>query len=161
MPIAYVGLGSNIGDKVKNIKTALNLLDKLDNISVMKYSSFYETEPIGYEEQDWFVNAVAKLETSLSPQKLLSAFMEIEQAMGRKRDIKWGPRLIDLDLLLYDQIYMDSPDLIIPHPMMHERAFVLVPLASIDPDINHPIFNKTIGELLKNIHSQKKIRLMS
>lgn len=159
MPIAYVGLGSNIGDKSKNIQTALELLDQSDTIEVVKTSSFYETEPVGYENQDWFVNAVAELETNLSPQELLNTLLRIEQDMGRKRDIRWGPRVIDLDLLLYDQLCLDTPDLVIPHPRMHERAFVLVPLAEIAFNIIHPLLNKTIGRILEEFNSSKTIRL--
>jgi 2-amino-4-hydroxy-6-hydroxymethyldihydropteridine diphosphokinase len=161
MPIAYVGLGSNMGGKTGNILKALELLDHVDNLTVVKRSSLYETEPIGYEDQDWFVNAVAQLETNLSPQQLLNEFMKVEQSIGRKRDLRWGPREIDLDLLLYDQLCIDSPDLVIPHPRMHERAFVLVPFAEIAPDITHPVFSRTIGELLKEIHSLKTVRLMT
>jgi 2-amino-4-hydroxy-6-hydroxymethyldihydropteridine diphosphokinase len=161
MPIAYVGLGSNMGNKTGNILKALELLDHVDNLTVLKRSSFYETEPIGYEDQDWFVNAVAQLDTSLSPQQLLNEFMKVEQSMGRKHDVRWGPREIDLDLLLYDQLCIDSLDLVIPHPRMHERAFVLVPFAEIASDITHPVFSKTISELLKEIHFHKNVRLMT
>jgi 2-amino-4-hydroxy-6-hydroxymethyldihydropteridine diphosphokinase len=158
MPIAYVGLGSNIGDKAGNILRALDILSQFDGIKVTKVSSFYETEPIGYEDQDWFINAVAQVETIFSPEELLSTFKKVEQIMGRKNTIRWGPREIDLDLLMYDQLYFESPGLVIPHPRLHERAFVLVPLAEIAPDLFHPIQKKTIAELLAELQSQKTVR---
>jgi len=158
MPIAYVGLGSNIGDKAGNILRALDILSQFDGIKVTKVSSFYETEPIGYEDQDWFINAVAQVETIFSPEELLSAFKKVEQIMGRKNTIRWGPREIDLDLLMYDQLCFESPSLVIPHPRLHERAFVLVPLAKIAPDLFHPIQKKTIAELLAELQSQKTVR---
>jgi len=158
MPIAYVGLGSNIGDKAGNILRALNILSQFDGIKVTKVSSFYETEPIGYEDQDWFINAVAQVETILTPEELLIAFKKVEQIMGRKNTIRWGPREIDLDLLMYDQLCFESPGLVIPHPRLHERAFVLVPLAKIAPDLFHPIQKKTIAVLLAELQSQKTVR---
>ena len=158
MPIAYVGLGSNIGDKAGNILRALDILSQSDGIKVTKVSSFYETEPIGYEDQDWFINAIAQIETILSPEELLSAFKKVEQIMGRKNTIRWGPREIDLDFLIYDQLCFQSPGLVIPHPRLHERAFVLVPLAEIAPDLFHPIQKKTIAELLAELQSQKTVR---
>ena len=158
MPIAYVGLGSNIGDKAGNILRALDILSQSDGIKATKVSSFYETEPIGCEDQDWFVNAVAQVEIIFSPEELLNAFKKVEQIMGRKNTIRWGPREIDLDLLMYDQLCFESPGLVIPHPRLHERAFVLVPLAKIAPDLFHPIQKKTIAELLAELQSQKTIR---
>jgi 2-amino-4-hydroxy-6-hydroxymethyldihydropteridine diphosphokinase len=159
MSIAYIGLGSNIGNKSENILHALNLLNQNHDIKIIKISSFYETEPIGYEDQDWFINAVAELETYISPKRLLGILLGIEQEMGRKREIKWGPRIIDLDLLLYDKLCLNEPDLIIPHPRMHERAFVLVPLAEIAENAIHPIFNKSIKEILDRLDSVKAVKL--
>lgn len=159
MSKAYIGLGSNIGDKSENIRRALNLLNQNCEINITKISSFYETEPIGYEDQDWFINAVAELETDTSPKELLGILLGIEQEMGRKREIQWGPRIIDLDLILYDQLCLNEPDLIIPHPRMHERAFVLVPLAEIAENAIHPIFNKSIKEILAKLDSKKAVEL--
>ena len=160
MPTAYIGLGSNMGDKSGNILKSLDLLGQFKKIKVVKRSSLYETEPVGYEDQDWFVNAVAELETELSPRELLDALMKIEQDMGRKREIKWGPRTIDLDILLYDQLCLNEPDLIIPHPRMHERSFVLVPLAEIAPNVKHQSLDRTINELLKSLDSAKLVKLI-
>jgi len=159
MSIAYIGLGSNIGNKSENILHALNLLNQNHDIKIIKISSFYETEPIGYEDQDWFINAVAELETYISPKRLLGILLGIEQEMGRKREIKWGPRIIDLDLLLYNELCLNKPDLIIPHPRMHERAFVLVPLAEIAENAIHPVFNQSIKEILDRLDSVKAVKL--
>ena len=158
MSTAYIGLGSNIGDKSDNIKRTLELLDQFDGLKIVKTSSYYETEPVGYEDQDWFVNAVAKIDTVLSPGQLLIIFKKAEKLIGRKDRIRWGPREIDLDLLLYDQMIIDSPDLIVPHPRLHERAFVLVPLAEIASDLVHPVIKKTIAELLSELQSQKIVK---
>jgi 2-amino-4-hydroxy-6-hydroxymethyldihydropteridine diphosphokinase len=158
MSTAYIGLGSNIGDKSDNIKRALEILDQFDGLKVVKASSYYETEPVGYEDQDWFVNAVAKIDTVLSPEQLLIAFKKVEKLIGRKDRIRWGPREIDLDLLFYDQMLIDIPNLIVPHPRLHERAFVLVPLAEIAPDLVHPVIKKTIAELLAELQSQKIVK---
>jgi 2-amino-4-hydroxy-6-hydroxymethyldihydropteridine diphosphokinase len=158
MSIAYIGLGSNIGDKSDNIKRALERLDQFDGLKVVKASSYYETEPVGYEDQDWFVNAVAQIDTVLSPKQLLIVFKKVEKLIGRKDRIRWGPREIDLDLLFYDQMIIDIPNLIVPHPRLHERAFVLVPLAEIAPDLVHPVIKKTIAELLAELQSQKIVK---
>ena len=134
------------------------MLNMADNASVIAVSSLYETEPEGYEDQDWFLNAAAQLETTLSPVELLKLFKEIEQAVGRHKSVRWGPREIDLDLLLYDELSFESSDLVVPHPRMHQRAFVLAPLAEIAEDVLHPVLDKTIGILLAELQNAKSVK---
>lgn len=158
MAIVYAGLGSNRGNKSDNIKKALDMLNMADNASVLAVSSLYETEPEGYEDQDWFLNTAAQLKTTLSPVDLLKLFKEIEQAIGRHKSVRWGPREIDLDLLLYDELSFENPDLVIPHPRMHQRAFVLAPLAEIAKDVLHPVLDKTIEILLAELQTAKSVK---
>lgn len=157
MSIAYIGLGSNMGDKTANLKKAIEELGKVPGNKVLAVSSFYETEPVGNIEQDWFINAAAKLETGLTPRELLDILLKIEKELGRVRDARWGPRVIDLDILLYDDLVMDEEGLVIPHPYLHERRFVLVPLAEIAPRLIHPLLKKSMSVLLKGLHDNKKI----
>lgn len=157
MHIAYIGLGSNMGDKIANLNKAIGELGKVPGNKVLAVSSFYKTEPVGRAEQDWFVNAAAEIETSLTPRELLNKLLYIEKNLGRVRDVKWGPRVIDLDILLYDDLVMDEEGLSIPHPYLHERGFVLVPLAEIAPKVIHPKFKKSISELMRGIHDNKNI----
>lgn len=131
----FVGLGSNMGDKYWNIKRALEMLGEAPGVTVVAVSSFYRTAPVGYTQQDWFLNAVAELKTVLEPEDLLSRMLHIEKFMGRKRTIHWGPRVVDLDLLLYGEREISVPGLEVPHPRMQERAFVIVPLADIAPGL--------------------------
>ncbi len=135
---AYISLGSNVGDKYAYLRRALELLEKHPDVTVSKVSSFYATEPIGYAEQDWFLNAAAELDTALEPLPLLQYLLDIEQQCRRMRKIRWGPRTLDLDLLLYGQLTMHHPDLELPHPRMLERAFVLIPLLEIAPHLCLP-----------------------
>jgi 2-amino-4-hydroxy-6-hydroxymethyldihydropteridine diphosphokinase len=114
---------------------------------ILKISSWYSTQPIGLEDPEWFINGVVLLETPLLPEVLLDKLLEIENSLGRKRTVKWGPRIIDLDLLSYDQLIMEGPDLILPHPFLEKRRFVLEPMAEIAPDYVHPVFQKTITRL--------------
>ncbi|RJX22126.1 MAG: 2-amino-4-hydroxy-6-hydroxymethyldihydropteridine diphosphokinase [Desulforudis sp.] len=132
---AYLGLGSNMGDKERNIWVALKLLNAESGISVLRVASLYYTEPVGFAEQEWFVNTVTEIETTLSPFELMSQLLRMEHRMGRRRDVFWGPRVIDLDLLLYDDLFLAIPGLQIPHPRMAERAFVVFPLAELEPDM--------------------------
>lgn len=145
---AYIGLGSNMGEKDKNLENALKEMEN-KFIKVIRVSGFYETKPVGYAEQDDFLNCAAEIRTLLTPAELIKELLDIEKKLKRVRTVKWGPRTIDLDILLYDQEIMFSEEITIPHPRMHERLFVLEPLAEIAPYAVHPAFNKTI-EQLKN-----------
>ena len=144
MQTAYVGLGSNLGDRAGNLRMALSELAQMPTISITRVSSLYETAPVGVTTQPEFINAVAALETSLTPAALLAAFLHLENKMGRVRTFRWGPRVIDLDLLLYGREQIALPELIVPHPRLHERAFVLAPLAEIAPDLSLPGGVKTV-----------------
>ncbi|MBM2838815.1 MAG: 2-amino-4-hydroxy-6-hydroxymethyldihydropteridine pyrophosphokinase [Deltaproteobacteria bacterium] len=146
-----------MGDKIANLNKAIEELGKVPGNKVVAVSSIYKTEPVGGIEQDWFVNAVAEVETSLTPRELLNKLLYIEKNLGRVRDVKWGPRVIDLDILLYDDLVMDEEGLSIPHPYLHERGFILVPLAEIAPKVIHPKLKKGISELMNGIHDNYKI----
>ncbi len=135
MARAYLGLGSNLGDKRAMLREALRRLDETDGVRVAARSGFYRTPPWGKTDQDWFLNAAAAVETDLPPHELLAVCLDVERAIGRVRDEKWGPRLIDIDLLTYDGRELADETLILPHPHLTQRAFVLVPLAEIAPDL--------------------------
>jgi 2-amino-4-hydroxy-6-hydroxymethyldihydropteridine diphosphokinase len=145
--IAYIGLGSNGGDSKANFKKALSGLDDHPKISLVKTSSFYKTSSLGPKEQPDFLNAVAQIHTSIPSDKLLQLLHLIERNMGRKRTQHWGPRVIDLDLLLYGQMIINEPDLIVPHPQMHLRSFVLKGLCELDKNVVHPVLKRTSQEL--------------
>lgn len=153
MTIAYISLGSNMGDKVESLKQAVTLLQSHDLIEVTKVSSIYDTDPVGYEDQDVFMNIVVEISTQLTPMELLVACQAIEQELKRVRIIRWGPRTMDLDIILYGEEVIETPTLSIPHPRMHERGFVLVPLAEIAPTVRQPIQNLTIAQLLQSVGS--------
>ncbi len=131
--VAYLALGSNVGDRAETLQRAVDLLDAADGIEVRRASSVYETAPVGPPQPD-FLNAVVRIETTLQPQALLDTALSIERDLGRVRHERWGPRTIDIDVLTYDALEIDEPDLRVPHPRMHERAFVLVPLGELDAD---------------------------
>ena len=158
MSIAYIGLGSNIGDRITSINRALDLFREEPNINVLKVSPFYETEPLEFPDQNWFINAVAEIETNFSPDALLRFLISCEDKLQRNRSIKWGPRSIDLDILFYDNDIISNSKLQIPHLRMHYRAFVLAPLSDINPYIQHPILNKTSRELLEGLSETTAIR---
>ena len=130
---AYIALGANLGDRQDTLLEALNRLDAHDQIVVQRCSHMYETEPVGYVDQPLFLNMAAAVRTTLSPQELLQQMLRIEQELGRVRDIRWGPRTVDLDLIWMEGQVLDTPELVLPHPRMQERAFVLVPLKDIVP----------------------------
>ena len=147
---AYIALGSNLGDKEKNLRRALELLEE-HGVEVVKVSSFICTEPYGVTDQPQFLNAVCQVRTSLEPLALLHTLLGIEQEMGRVRLRHWGERNIDLDLLLYEDVIMDTPELKLPHPDMQNRDFVLLPLAEIASEFIHPVLHKSIDELKENL----------
>lgn len=150
MSFAYIALGSNLGDKEKNLRRALLLLTQ-QGVEVVRVSSFLSTEPYGVTDQPQFLNAVACVRTSLAPLALLDVLLATELAMGRVRLRHWGERNIDLDLLLYEDVVLDTPRLRLPHPDMQNRDFVLLPLAEIAPEFKHPTLQKTIWELKENL----------
>lgn len=144
---AYIALGSNMGERKAYLDGAVKALNEDENCRVEAVSSYIETEPYGYTDQDTFLNGCLRLKTLLTPHELLEKLHEIEAAAERKRDIRWGPRTLDLDIILYDDIVLDTEDLHIPHIEMHKRDFVLTPLAEIAPWLRHPVLMKTITEL--------------
>lgn len=154
MAIAYIALGSNLGDKEKNLRRALLLLTQ-QGVEVVRVSSFLSTEPYGVTDQPQFLNAVACVRTSLTPLALLDVLLATELAMGRVRLRHWGERNIDLDLLLYKDVVLDLPRLHLPHPDMQNRDFVLLPLAEIAPELKHPTLQKTIYELKENLMNRE------
>jgi 2-amino-4-hydroxy-6-hydroxymethyldihydropteridine diphosphokinase len=151
MPIAYIGIGSNLGDKARNCGRALELIGLLSGGQVKKWSRWFMTRPVGAEGQEWYLNGVASLETEISARELLARLLGIESAMGRVRTKKWEPRIIDLDLLLFGEEVIESEDLQVPHPLMHVRRFVLVPMVELAPWLLHPVLRKTMEELLESL----------
>nr|WP_318539991.1 2-amino-4-hydroxy-6-hydroxymethyldihydropteridine diphosphokinase [Terribacillus saccharophilus] len=152
MKQAWIALGSNIAPREMYLQQAIQMLSEQEEIKLNQVSTVYETEPVGYENQDQFLNLVAEVETSLDPMELLRICQKIEQDLGRKRIIRWGPRTVDLDILLYSTENMNVEELILPHPRMHERAFVLVPLAEIAPELL--LKDKRVQEWLDTLPAQ-------
>jgi 2-amino-4-hydroxy-6-hydroxymethyldihydropteridine diphosphokinase len=155
-PIAYLSLGSNLGPRELHLHKAISCIGAAGR--VVAVSSFYETEPVEFTEQAWFLNCAVALETSESPFELMKTAVEIEQEMGRVRDQKKGPRTIDIDILLFGDIVIDSPELTIPHPGMQKRRFVLDPLAEIAPEARHPVLKKSVRELLEELPTGQAVR---
>lgn len=155
MTRVYIGLGSNLGNPEENLREALKMLDRGTEIKVTAVSSLYLTEPVGFEDQPWFYNCVAELETELPPEKLLDILQSIENDLGRVRTIRWGPRTVDLDILLYDKLTIDNDRLVVPHPRMQERSFVMVPLDEIAPLAQFPD-GKSVSEIRRNLKNEKK-----
>lgn len=153
--LAYISLGTNMGDRYKNLVNAIHYLKVEKEIHLVKCSSIYDTVPVGYTEQDDFLNMVISVRTTLTPNELLEICLRIEKDLGRKREFKWGPRIIDLDILLYNQENIEAENLIVPHPRMQERAFVLAPLLEIDSSIMIPNHDKSIEDYF-NMNAEKE-----
>ena len=154
--LVYLSLGSNVGNREANLRQAISRLGTIGR--VQKVSSFYETEPVEFVAQPWFLNCALALETEKMPKQLLSSILQIEQEMGRRREQKKGPRTIDIDILLFGSSVIDTKDLTIPHPAMHERRFVLEALAEIAPEQRHPIFKRTVRELREALPAGPSVR---
>jgi len=159
MSTAYIALGSNLGERTVNLKTALQRLAQTDRVAIDAVSAVFETAPVGGPEQGSYLNACAAIVTELSPTQLLLAMLDIEEKMGRVRDVHWGPRIIDLDLLLYGTTIMNTPLLELPHPRLSERDFVLVPLAAIAPDQIIPGLNRTVAMILAGRPENEDVKL--
>ena len=148
---AYIGIGSNLGDKLGNCVNAIDLIEKTPGLNVTARSPFFRTEPVGVKGQDWYLNGVIALTAHVSTHSLLACLLDIEEKMGRKRQTKWDARVIDLDILLSGQEIIKEEGLTVPHPLMHLRRFVLIPLARLAPDLIHPTLGMTMDELLAGL----------
>ena len=158
---AFIGIGSNIGVPAENCQKAIRLLKATAEIKVVAQSCLYESEPVGKTDQNWFVNAVVAIRTSLTAEALLNTVLSIEKDLGRERREKWGPRIIDLDLLAYENYVTSSMSLILPHPEMTKRRFVLLPLSEFAGDYMHPVENKSIHDLLSKLPDSPQVRKVS
>ena len=154
----FIGLGSNLGERESMIRLALEDLSRLPATRLVRASSLYDTEAVGEVDQPNFLNAVAQLDTELDPRRLLWNLMLIERRLGRVRTRRWGPRTIDLDLLLYGNLVLDEPDLRVPHPELSLRSFVLVPLVELDPLLTHPVTGETLLHLLSRLNTRPPVK---
>jgi 2-amino-4-hydroxy-6-hydroxymethyldihydropteridine diphosphokinase len=150
LSVVYLSLGSNQGDRKKNIEDAVRLVSCLDGVKVKAQSSLHRTVALGDPLQPYFLNAVIKIETAIQPETLLESLLDIEKRLGRVRTTRWGPRTIDIDILTYDDLIYDSDTLTIPHPLFHERRFVLELICEIDSQLRHPVLDATVAELLQS-----------
>jgi dihydroneopterin aldolase/2-amino-4-hydroxy-6-hydroxymethyldihydropteridine diphosphokinase len=154
---AYISIGSNLGDKGKNIKDAIDIIDSSPYNNVTKISKLYETKPVGYLDQDNFLNGALEVKTLMEPGDLMDFLLEVEKKLKRERIIKWGPRTIDLDVVLYDSLVTSEEKIILPHPRMHERLFVLKPLSDIAPYVIHPVLNDRIINLTHELEKTQEL----
>lgn len=159
--IVYLSLGSNLGDRIGTIQQAVRMLAVHPQIRVLSSSSFYETEPVGLKDQPWFINVAVAIETDLTPHALMSVCLAVEQQLGRVRDPKarFGPRTIDIDILTYGDLILDTETLTVPHPRMHERACILVPLLEINSRLVHPVLKQSVEQLHDALADPEEVRL--
>jgi len=152
---AFISIGSNIGKAVENCRKGLSALENTHGIQLKKTSKLYKTAPVDYEDQAWFINAVVEISTFFEPIQLFNSLKLIEKEAGRTEDgIRFGPRILDLDIIFFDDLVLETPDLVIPHPRMDNRRFVLRPLCDINPDLVHPVLQKTMRDLLGNLSNK-------
>ncbi|HJT70664.1 MAG TPA: 2-amino-4-hydroxy-6-hydroxymethyldihydropteridine diphosphokinase [Terriglobales bacterium] len=157
--VVYLSLGSNVGDREANLREAIAKLSELGEVTAV--SSFYETEPVETSAQPWFLNCVVKFDTEKMPRQLIAAILSMEQSMGRQRRKEKAPRTIDIDILLFGTSIIELPSLTVPHPRMHQRRFVLEPMAEIAPDARHPVFKRTIRELRDALPPGQQVKKMA
>jgi 2-amino-4-hydroxy-6-hydroxymethyldihydropteridine diphosphokinase len=153
--LVYIGLGSNMGDGVKNCRRAMEAIGADARNRLVGRSRFYRTEPVGKKDQQWFINGVVAVETTMSPGELMEFLLSVEKGMGRIRQERWGPRVIDLDILFYGDRVLDEEGLQIPHPRLHERRFVLAPLKDMAPGLLHPVFHRTVSQILAGLDTKE------
>ncbi len=158
--ISFVGIGSNVGNPAARCREAKGHIAAIDGCNILRSSSFYRTEPVGFQGQEWFVNAVLEIRTGLTAKVLMHELLVIEERMGRERTVKWGPRIIDLDILLYGQEVIQGDDLIVPHPELHKRRFVLGPLNELSPCVIHPVFGVSMAGLMDRLEDRSRVELL-
>jgi len=159
--ICFLGIGSNMGDPALNCASGARGVSEIDGVTVLRRSSLYRTQPVGLAKQEWFVNGVIEIRTALGPHSLLDGVLGVEDRMGRVREERWGPRIIDIDILLYGQAVINEDGLAIPHPRLHKRRFVLIPLDEIAPHVIHPAFGVSVGGLLDRVEDDSAVELLS
>ncbi len=155
--LVYVGIGSNLGEALDNCRRAIQAIAADRRNQLFQCSPLYRTEPVGKKDQAWFINGVIAVATSLRPREFLDFLLEIEHKMGRERGERWGPRVIDLDILFYGAEVLNEGGLQIPHPRLHERRFVLIPLRDIAPHLEHPLLAKTISQIISELPEEEKV----
>ena len=159
--ISFIGLGSNMGKPIDRCREGIEYLKALKGSQVLRVSSFYRTQPVGFLNQEWFINAVIEIRTTLAAQELIRELQSIEGQMGRQKPFKWGPRIIDLDILLYGQEVIQTESLIVPHPELHKRRFVMEPLYEIAPYAIHPAFGVSVAGLMDRLSDKNKVEKIS